>query len=72
MIERERVELWLGRRPGCFEAPTERESWALAWHAFSGEPKCDGDFLDFTIIVRELGYDTRGTTLGGFILDTML
>ena len=72
MIERERVELWLGRRPGVFESPTEREVWEKAWSAFSGLSIRESAFLDFTLVVRAAGFEVRGTTLGGFILDTTL
>ena len=60
------IQLWLSRRPGVFEAPTERETWALAWRAFSGE---DGSALAFILAVKEQGFDARPTCLGGWILD---
>ena len=63
---------WLGRRPGVFEAPTEREVWIKAWQAFSGIPNLNGDSLDFMMYVGEAGFEVRPTTLGGYILDTKL
>ena len=64
------ILLWLGRRPGVFEAPTEREVWTKAWLAFSGLPALRGGSLGFMMIVRDAGFEVRPTTLGGYILDT--
>ncbi len=41
------IVLWLARRPGVFEAPTERGCWTLAWLAFSGIPDIRGSSLGF-------------------------
>ena len=64
------IRVWLERRPGVFEAPTERETWEKAWQAFSGLPALRGDSLDFMMYVGEAGFEVRPTTLGGYILDT--
>jgi hypothetical protein len=63
------VILWLGRRPGCFEAPTDRGCWTLAWEAFSGIPDLQGSSFAFMLAVKDEGFNVRPTTLGGYILD---
>ena len=64
------IRVWLERRPGVFEAPTERETWDAAWKAFSGADRpADGSF-EFIVSVGEHGFEVRPTTLGGYILDT--
>ena len=65
------IVLWLARRPGVFEAPTERGCWTLAWLAFSGIPDLRGSSLGFMMAVREEGFEVRPTTLGGYILDSL-
>ncbi len=62
--------LWLARRPGVFEDPTERETWTLAWLAFSGIPDLRGSSLGFMMAVEKEGFAVRPTCLGGYILDT--
>ncbi len=64
------IRVWLGRRPGVFEAPTEREVWDKAWKAFSGEDRPGSGSFEFMMYVGEAGFEVRPTTLGGYILDT--
>ena len=65
------IVLWLARRPGVFEAPTERGTWTLAWLAFSGIPDLRGSSLGFMMTVRDAGFEVRPTCLGGYILDSL-
>ncbi len=65
------ILVWLGRRPGVFEAPTEREVWDKAWKAFSGEDRPGSGSFEFIVSVQDHGFDVRPTTLGGYILDTV-
>ncbi len=65
------ISLWLARRPGVFEALTERGTWTLAWLAFSGIPDLRGSSLGFMMAVEAEGFAVRPTCLGGYILDSL-
>ena len=65
------IVLWLARRPGVFEAPTERGTWTLAWLAFSGILDLRGSSLGFMMAVEAEGFAVRPTCLGGYILDSL-
>ncbi len=65
------IVLWLARRPGVFEAPTERGTWTLAWRAFSGLDELRGSSLGFMMAVEAEGFAVRPTCLGGYILDSL-
>ncbi len=65
------IALWLARRPGVFEAPTERGTWTLARLAFSGIPDLRGSSLGFMMAVEAEGFAVRPTCLGGDILDSL-
>ncbi len=65
------IVLWLARRPGVFEVPTERGTWTLAWLAFSGIPDLRGSSLSFMMAVEAEGFAVRPTCLGGYILDSL-
>ena len=70
-VTRDEVDLWLGRRPGVFEAPTERECWEKMWFSFSGLTTKESSYLDFSMAIHALGFNTRPTCCGGYILDTI-
>lgn len=65
------IVLWPARRPGVFEAPTERGTWTAAWLAFSGIPDFRGSSLGFMMAVEAEGFAAKPTCLGGYILESM-